>query len=346
MSRIRIDLSQVLSQAWHPRIWLHLNEDFSSAQDIITDLKRKYIELELVDLSLSLEDFTIPPDVSINIFTNDDIVKVSALKKTQSFKEPRTNPQVCGDTNTKKQLVSYPSSNTSSSLTSSIALSQGNVSTVGVSAVDGDGFQPNHESLKWSEQFSNFLKDGQEQCPSAKEIPPLMSQLSLPISSSDVAPNIQSSDQVCKVETKIMSLVPSFNTEDLKSNKISSVNDSAKEVAETIENMSISTITDYTHTLDSDRVMIKKKRNDYLPWYDSSISLSSVKEAKRTQCEAIRKRHEELVSAWTVGNTYRQQYFETGHEDMMWVFSNSEVLGEVHTLMQVKHVDDFCFHAS
>ena len=113
MSRIRIDLSQVLSQAWHPRIWLHLNEDFSSAQDIITDLKRKYIELELVDLSLSLEDFTIPPDVSINIFTNDDIVKVSALKKTQSFKEPRTNPQVCGDTNTKKQLVSYPSSNTS-----------------------------------------------------------------------------------------------------------------------------------------------------------------------------------------------------------------------------------------
>ena len=307
MSRIRIDLSQVLSQAWHPRIWLHLNEDFSSAQDIITDLKRKYIELELVDLSLSLEDFTIPPDVSINIFTNDDIVKVSAVKQTQSIKEPRTNPQVYGDTNTKKQLVSYPSSNTSTSPTCSIILSQGNVSTTGVSVVDGDGCQPNHEPFKWSEQFSNFLEDGQEQCPSS--------------------PNIQS---------KIMSSVPSFNTDDLISNKISSVNDSAKEAAETIGNLSISTITDYTHTLDSDRVMIKKKRTDYLPWYDSSVSLSSVKEAKRTQCEAIRKWHMELVSAWTVGNTYRQQYFETGHEDMMWVFSNSQVLGEVHTLMQVK----------
>ena len=318
MSRIRIDLSQVLSQDWHPRIWLHLNEDFSSAQDIITDLKRKYIELELVDLSLSLEDFTIPPDVSINIFTNDDIVKVSAVKRTQTIKEPRTNPQVYGDTNTKKQLVSYPSSNTSTSPTCSIILSQGNVSTPGVSVVDGDGCQPNHEPFKWSEQFSYFLKDGQEQCPSS--------------------PNIQS---------KIMSSVPSFNTDDLISNKISSVNDSVKEAAETIGNLSISTITDYTHTLDSDRVMIKKKRTDYLPWYDSSVSLSSVKEAKRTQCEAIKQRHEELISAWTVGNIYRQQYFETGHEDMMWVFSNSDVLGEVHTLMQVKYVHDLhCFHAS
>ena len=163
MSRIRIDLSQVLSQDWHPRIWLHLNKDFSSAQDIITDLKRKYIDLELVDLSLSLQDFTIPPDVSINIFTNDDIVKVSAVKKTHSMKEPRTNAQVYGDTNnTKKQLVSYPSTNTSTSPTSSIILSQGNVSTTGVSAVDGDGCQSHHEPLQWSEQFSNFLKDGQE----------------------------------------------------------------------------------------------------------------------------------------------------------------------------------------
>lgn len=205
--------------------------------------------------------------------------------------------------------------------------------------MDGDYCQPNHEPLKWSKEFSNFLKDGQEQCHGAKDFPPLMSLL---ISSSEVTPNIQSSDKVCKIATKTMSSVPSLNTEDPTSNKISSVNDSAKDCTESIENLSISTITDYTHTLGSDRVMIKKKRSDYLPWYNSSVSLSSIKEAKRTQCEAIKKRHEELGSNWTVGNTYSQQHFETGHEDMMWVFSNSQVLNEIHTFMQVKRVYDFC----
>ena len=340
MSRIRIDLSHVLSQKLHPRIWLHLNGDFSTAQDIITALKKKYIELESVELSLSLEDFTIPPDVSINIFNNDDIVQVSSVEKTEIIKEPGINPQACGVTDAKKQLVSYPSSKTSSSsTTSSIILTQGNVSTTGLSAVDGEDCQPNHEPLKWSKEFSNFLKDGQEQCHSAKDFPPLMSLL---ISSSEVNPNIQSSDQVCKVATKTMSSVPSLNTEDITSNKLSSVKDSAKDCADSIENLSISTITDYTHTLGSDRVMVKKKRSDYLPWYNSSVSLSSIKEAKRTQCEAIKKRHEEMGSNWAVGNTYSQQHFETGHEDMMWVFSNSQVLNEIHTFMQVKRVYDFC----
>ena len=232
-----------------------------------------------------------------------------------------------------------PEYTSSPSTTSSIILSQGNVSTTGLSAVDGDYCQPNHEPLKWSKEFSNFLKDGQEQCHGAKDFPPLMSLL---ISSSEVTPNIQSSDKVCKIATKTMSSVPSLNTEDPTSNKISSVNDSAKDCTESIENLSISTITDYTHTLGSDRVMIKKKRSDYLPWYNSSVSLSSIKEAKRTQCEAIKKRHEELGSNWTVGNTYSQQHFETGHEDMMWVFSNSQVLNEIHTFMQVKRVYDFC----
>ena len=92
--------------------------------------------------------------------------------------------------------------------------------------------------------------------------------------------------------------------------------------------------------------MVKKKRSDYLPWYDSSISPSSIREAKRIQCEAIKNRYEQLLgSAWTVGNTCSQQYYETGHKDMMWVFSYSQVLDEIHTLMQVKLVHEFLLDA-
>ena len=93
MSRIRIDLSQVLSENWHPRIWLHLNKDFSTAQDVMDNLKKRYSQLEVVELGLSLEDFTIPPDVSVNIFKNDDVVKVSVVKKIKTIEEPRINQQ-------------------------------------------------------------------------------------------------------------------------------------------------------------------------------------------------------------------------------------------------------------
>ena len=328
MSRIRIDLSQVIKQDFHPRIWLHLNENLSQAKDIIADLRKKYPELEHLELRLSLEEFTIPPDESVNIFTQDDIVKVSSVKKNQAV-ETRTNPQVNGSKDEKKPLVSYQSTNTSTH--SSIILSDLNISTTGLSteAEDQDGCPPNYEPLKWSEQFSNFLKNnGQEQG--------LITRDSQSLTSSEILPPKNSSDQVFPVATKVMSSVASLETEDIKLNRSSSVNDSAKVFAGSFQTLSISSITDYT--LDSDRVMVRKKRSDYLPWYDSSISPSSVKEAKRTQCEAIKKRHEELVSAWTVGNKYKKQYYETGHEDMMWLFSNSQVLGEVHDFMQVNLV--------
>ena len=327
MSRIRIDLSQVLTQDRHPRIWLHLNKNLSRVQDIITYLKKKYHELELMELCLNIEDFLIPPEVLVNIFKQDDVVKVSAVKKSQSI-NARIDPQVSTTTEEKKVLVTYPSTNTS--IHSSINLSQTNVSNTGVEAEDEDSCPPNFEPLGWSEQFSNFLQNGQERFLRTESSP----------TSSEMMPKKQSSDQVCQVATQLMSSVPSLDTNDLKLNRSSSVIDLLREFAESpLENLSISTITDYT--LDSDRVMIRKKRTDYLPWYNSSISPSSVKEAKRTQCEAIKKRHEEFGSAWTVGNTYKQQHYETGHEDMMWVFSNSPVLVEIHDFMQVRQVCDF-----
>ena len=337
MSRIRIDLSQVLTQDLHPRIWLHLNENLSRAKDIITDLKKKYPELEHLELRLLLEEYTIPPYESVNIFTQDDIVKVSSVKKNQAV-ETRTNPQVHGSKDEKKPLVSYPSTNTSTP--SSIILSELNISTAGLSTEDQDGCPPNYEPLQWSEQFSNFLKnDRQEQG--------LLNRNSQSLNSSEILPNNQSYDQMCPVATKVMSSVPSLETEDIKLNRSASVNDSAKVFARSLQTLSISSVTDYT--VDSDRVMARKKSGkDYLPWYDSSISPSSVKEAKRTQCEAIKKRHEELVSAWTVGSTYRKLYYETGHEDMMWLFSNSQVLGEIHDFMQVKldkRVCEYMYHA-
>ena len=52
-----------------------------------------YHDLEQLELCLSIEDFLIPPDVSVNIFKQDDIVKVSAVKKNQSI-NVRINPQV------------------------------------------------------------------------------------------------------------------------------------------------------------------------------------------------------------------------------------------------------------
>ena len=330
MSRIRIDLSQVLTQDRHPRIWLHLNKNLSSAQDVLTFLKKKYHELEELELCLSIEDFLIPPEVSVNIFKPDDVVKVSAVKKSQSI-NARIKPQVSTNTDEEKVLVTYPSSNTS--IDSSINLSQTNVSNTGVGAEDEDSSSPNFKPLEWSEQFSKFLNDGQERF--------IRTESSLTSSEIMPRPRDQSSNQVCRVATKLMSSVPSLDTEDRKLNRSSSVKDSAREFAESpLQDLSISSITDYT--LDSDRVMIRKKRTDYLPWYNSSISASSVKEAKRTQCEAIKKRHEELGLAWTVGNTYKQQHYETGHEDMMWVFSNSSVLREIHTFMQVKVFYYFC----
>ena len=53
------------------------------------------------------------------------------------------------------------------------------------------------------------------------------------------------------------------------------------------------------------------------------------------QCEAITKKHEELGPAWTVDNTYRGLHYEAGHEDMMWVCSNSPVLEDINNFMQV-----------
>ena len=328
MSRIRLDLSQVLKQDSNPRIWLYLTEEFSSAQDIITSLKKKYLELGQLEICLSLEDFIIPAEVSINIFTKDDIVKVSAVKRnTIEKRKIPTFERQTRDTNERKELVSYPSTNTSASAHSSIILSEANISTTGVSAAEEDSCPPHHEPLQWSEEFSKFLNCGQDECHGNMD-----SQIS-----SELHSNNQSSDRVCKVASKVMSSVPSLNTEDLKLNRISSVKESAEDVDESLQNLSISSITDYT--LDSDRIMVRKKRTDYLPWYNSSVSLSSVKEAKRTQCEAIKKRHEEeLGSSWTVGNTYKQQYYETGHEDMMWVFSNTQVLVEINSFMQVSSV--------
>ena len=329
MSRIRINLSQVLTQDPHPRIWLHLNKNFSSAQDVITYLKQKYHELEQLELCLSIEGFLIPPEVSVNIFKQDDVVKVSAVKKIQ-YINARMNPQVSTTTDEKKELVTYPSTITST-IASSINLSQTNVSNTGVEAEDEDSCSPNFEPFEWSEQFSKFLKNGQERF--------IRTESSL--TSSEIMPN-QRSDQVCRVATKLMTSVPSLDTEDHKLNRSSSVKDSAREFSESpLQDLSISSITDYT--LDSDRVMIRKKRTDYLPWYNSSISASSVKEAKRTQCEAIKKRHEELGLAWTVGNTYKQQHYETGHEDMMWIFSNTPVLGQIHDFMQVRQAFVFCY---
>ena len=54
----------------------------------------------------SIEDFLIPPEVSVNIFKQDDIVKVSAVKKNQSI-DARINPEpeVATTTHEEKVLV-------------------------------------------------------------------------------------------------------------------------------------------------------------------------------------------------------------------------------------------------
>ena len=327
MNRIKIDLTPVLSQHQHPRMWLLLDDkSFSTAQDIVTHIKKKYVELEDEDLILSLEDFVVPPDVKVSIFSQDDIVTVSA---TSDPAGPQVNDlrnvdaKQPSDLDVPSQpLVPYSTSSGSNSSNRSFVFSQANVSTTGVHTDVGDNCLPCQKQHKWEEQFSCFLKD--EESPDVRGdtvtfIDPCLENQAYLI-------------QASKVVTEQMSSVPSLKPEANAFHKTLYIKHDAEDLEEALHDL---TITSNTYTPNSDQVMTRKKRSAYLPWYNSAVSQASVRAAKMRQCEAITKKHEELGPAWTVDNTYRGLHYEAGHEDMMWVCSNSPVLEDINNFMQV-----------
>ena len=324
MNRIKIDLSQVLSQHQHQqlRIWLLLDENFSTAKDIITHIKKKYEELKDEDLILILEDFVVPPDEKVNIFTQNDIVTISTTSDPAGIRENELGimdaKQPCDpDAPPSKPLVPYSTSSGSSSSNRSFVLSQANVSTTGVDTEVRDNSLPSQKPHKWEEQFSCFLKE--------KESPDDIRGDNLTF----IDPYLENQAYLTQAY-QASKVVTNLSTEANTFHKTSSVKEEAGDLDKSLHDLTITSNTD-----NSDQVMTRKKRSAYLPWYNSAVSQASVRAAKMRQCEAITKKHEELGPAWTVDNTYRGLHYEAGHEDMMWVCSNSPVLEDINNFMQV-----------